>query len=204
MGSARKLQSEQPTYDFANSHGGLLRQKRAGRKRRPLSCNEAIHVVFKVNRGKLRSQTLRSPKSFSLIHEIVRRYSKRFLVKVERMSIQGDHIHALIRTHRRSLFHHFFRVVAGQIAQRFGIEGLFRPTSKEHPLALWKYRPFSRIVKGWRAYEIARAYVALNEMEAQGKIPYRKERLRGLNKKEWQLINRVLSKSLTDQRKQSG
>ncbi|MBC7371198.1 MAG: hypothetical protein H7326_06520, partial [Bdellovibrionaceae bacterium] len=46
-------------------------------------------------------------------------------MKVEQLSIQHDHIHLLVRTGRRSQYQHFFRVVAGQIAQRFEKEGLF-------------------------------------------------------------------------------
>lgn len=118
--------------------------------------------------------------------------------------MQADHIHLLIRTGRRSQFHHFFRVVAGQIAQRFEKEGCFTvvtdtPRSgkagrnerelearvKEKP---WKHRPFSRVVRGWRAYVIVRNYIQLNEMEILGRIPYRKERLRGLSLWDWEIL----------------
>jgi REP element-mobilizing transposase RayT len=115
-----------------------------------------------------------------------------FFVHVEQISIQGDHIHILIRTHRRSQFHYFFRVVAGQIAQVFEKEGLLmmtdtpgRPRTKR---SLWMYRPFSRVVRGWRAYWIVRDYIQLNEKEALGVIPYRKERLKGLSIGEWNLL----------------
>ena len=40
-------------------------------------------------------------------------------MKLEQISIQGDHIHCMVRTTRRSFFHHFFRVASGQIAQQF-------------------------------------------------------------------------------------
>ena len=50
----------------------------------------------------------------------------------------------------------------------------------------WKRRPFTRVVRGRTAYEIARNYVQLNEEEALGKVPYRKERLRGLSADEWE------------------
>jgi putative transposase len=115
-----------------------------------------------------------------------------FFVKVEQLSIQNDHIHILIRTHRRSHFHHFFRFVSGQIAQRFEKTGLLAVTdTPANPLkgtSLWKHRPFSRVVKGWKAFVTARNYVRLNEIEALGRIPYRKSRLRGLSAGEWRIL----------------
>ena len=56
------------------------------------------------------------------------------------------------------------------------------------PKGLWRHRPFSRVVRGWRAYKIVRNYIQLNEKEALGHIPYRKERLKGLSTSEWQTL----------------
>jgi REP element-mobilizing transposase RayT len=184
------------------NHGGTLRRQRAGRGQRPLSTKEPLHVVFKIERSRLKTQSLRSPKTYSLVLSVVRQYAKRFLVKVEQISIQGDHCHLLVRAPRRAKFHHFFRVVAGQIAQRLKLEELLvgqgpglrqravtdTPRSPRKSTGLWKYRPFSRVVRGWRAYKIVRDYIQLNEQEARGKIPSRKSRLRGLSSGEWQLL----------------
>jgi REP element-mobilizing transposase RayT len=176
---------------------------------------EPLHVVFKVNRPKLRHGTLRSPIGHALILRIVRKYASRFFVKVEQISIQGDHCHLLVRAPRRSKFHDFFRVVAGQIAQGFEREGLLTgkrtgtpgkrrtsgdlETSGEQGVTdtqtglrkgtgLWKYRPFTRVVRGWKAYQVVRSYIRLNEKEARGEIPYRKQRLRGLSSAEWEIL----------------
>lgn len=81
--------------------------------------------------------------------------------------------------------------MAGQIAQRFEQEGYLRVTdtpADEQGTGLWKHRPFTRVVKGWKAYRIVRNYIQLNEKEALGVIPYRKTRLRGLSMKDWQLL----------------
>lgn len=112
-------------------YGGQLRKQVRGRGQRPLSCKQALHAVFKIDRTRLRHRGLRVAPCFYLIHQVVRQYSKRFYVKVEKISIQGDHIHMVIRTTRRSHFHYFFRVVAGQIAQRFEHEGLLSGSLKK-------------------------------------------------------------------------
>jgi hypothetical protein len=49
-----------------------------------------------------------------------------------------------------------------------------------HTPKLWKYRPFTRVVRGFKAYKLVRDYIQLNEKEATGEIRYSKQRLRGL------------------------
>ncbi len=152
------------------SHGGELRKKKRGREARPLSSKEPLHAVFKVTQSQLRHKSLRAPQSFKLILEIIEKYAKHFAVKIEQQSVQKDHIHLLIRTSRRKHYHHFFRVVAGQIAQRFEKAGLLsgsqavgKPIQKMTDTPkLWKYRPFSRVVKGWKSYKTIRNYIQLN------------------------------------------
>ncbi len=178
---------------FKLSHGGELRKKKRGRGLRPLSTKEPLHTVFKVTQHHLRHKSLRAPESFKLVLEIMDKYAKYFAVKIEQISVQNDHIHLLIRTSRRKCYLNFFRVVAGQIAQRFEKTGLlamkanlnFRVTDTPK---LWKYRPFSRVVRGWKSYKVVRNYIQLNEKEALGVIKYQKKRLRGLSTSDWQLL----------------
>ncbi len=114
------------------SHGGSLRQLRAGRGARPLSTKASLHLVLKANRDRVRDG-LRVSRRFKLIHFLIQKYAVKFFIKVEQISIQNDHIHLLIRTSRRSLYQHFFRVLAGQIAQRFEKEGLLSVCKTQSP-----------------------------------------------------------------------
>lgn len=176
------------------SHGGALRKKHLGRGQRPLSTKEPIHVVFKIESLRLRHKSLRAPQNFKLVLKIVEKYAKHFVVKVEQLSVQHDHIHLLIRASQRSQFHHFFRVIAGQIAQSFEKEGLLLGVTDTPKTAfrasknIWKYRPFSRVVRGWKSYQTVRDYIQLNEKEVLGKIRYQKNRLRGLSSADWQIL----------------
>lgn len=165
------------------THGGRLRNLRAGRSYRPLSTKCAVHLVFKADKRKLR-KGLCSPVGFQLSQIIIRKYAKRFFIKIEQLAICGDHIHALIRISKRSLGQHFFRVVAGQISQEFEKLGLLVTGTRK----LWKHRPFTRVVLGAKAFFVAKSYVRLNEKEARGEMPYRKERLRGLKPEEWKKL----------------
>ena len=179
------------------SYGGTLRQKRNGRGARPLSTKDPLHLVLKARRQKIR-YGFRTPKRFLLIHQILEKYSRKFFVKVEQVSVQSDHLHLLVRTTRRSNYQSFFRVLAGQIAQRFEKEGLLsvdspvtgtrprsQPRSRAVDRGLWRHRPFTRIVRGLKGLQIVRNYIQLNEKEARNEIPYRKERLKGLSNAEW-------------------
>ena len=48
-------------------------------------------------------------------------------------------------------------------------------------LKFFDERPFTRIVRGLKAYKIAHDYVRLNQLEAAGAIPYQKTRLRNVS-----------------------
>ena len=216
------LKSIQRQFQLASNsraleHGGKHRKKRRGRGRRAISCKDSLHVVFKINRIVLKTQSLRTHQNFKLSHEIIQKYAARFFVKIEQISIQGDHIHCLVRTCRRSFFHHFFRVASGQIAQQFEktdklrhvIDERFKSVTDtpknalnnnanntinkqqntvKRKLKLWMYRPFSRVVRGYKSYKVVRNYIQLNEKEALGIIPYKKNRLRGLSLAEWEIL----------------
>jgi putative transposase len=225
VGKTQTAFSQQNLLQHRLSHGGSLRNVRLGRRKRPLSTRDPIHLSFKARR-QLIPGGFRTHRRFQLVHQIVQRYSLKFFVKVEQLSIQGDHWHLVVRTSRRSQFQNFLRVVAGQTAQRFLIEGLMntRVTStsdrtkakryqgvtdtlvrvtresrepSETKQKLWLQRPFTRVVKGFRAYRTLQAYVQLNEMEALGLIPYRKERLNGLTPEE----RERLESAVTDTRR---
>lgn len=179
-------------YNLNHSHGGSIRQLRKGRQFRPLSTRKPHHVVFKADKVALKLN-FRSPRTYKLIKRIINRYAKRFFIKVEQCSVNFDHIHLNIRVPRRAMSHHFLRVVAGQIAQEYQKANLVRevtdtPGKEKKFMKVWKFRPFTRVVHGWRAYLTVRNYIQLNEKEATGVIPYQKERLRGLSVNHWQQL----------------
>ncbi len=185
----RQLELEKVHWKHRWSHGGQLRQKRKGRGSRPLS-KDPVHLVLKASKDKIRGG-FRTPRRFKLIHLILERYSQKFYVKVEQVSVQGDHLHLNIRSGTRTNYQKFFRVFAGQIAQQFEKEGLLtmtHVTGTPKPKSLWRYRPFTRVVRGYKAYRALKNYIQLNEKEATGEIPYRSERLKGLSNSEWEML----------------
>lgn len=163
-------------------HGGTLRKSRAGRRARPLSSKDPLHLVFKCNIAAL-PQGLRTAVTYTLLHQLLRKYARKFFVKIEQFSIQRDHIHLLVRGSKRSQTQHFFRVFAGQAAQRI----LGTVTGTPAP-RLWKHRPWTRVILGFKPYVTVKNYIQLNELEARGEIKYSNSRLAGLRPEEWERL----------------
>ena len=166
------------------AHGGHLRQSRFGRGARPLSTKASIHLTLKVNQLAL-PRGLRHPKSQTLFKEVLRKYSKKFFVKIEMLAIEHNHVHLKIRLSKRSLGLHFLRVLPGQFSQR--VTDTPNGNRKGQP-KLWIGRPHTRVLVGLSGHLIVRNYVRLNQLEAEGKIQYRKDRLRGLRPNEVQKL----------------
>lgn len=162
----KQLEFERVNWKHRYCSGGVLRQKRRGRRERVLSSKEPIHLVMKSNYS-----ILRQTKNYSLILKLIQKYSKKFHVKIEQLTVQNNHIHLLLRIKKRSQHHSFLRVLAGQMAQNI--------KSK-----LWKQRPFTRVIKGYRAYRRCKDYIQLNEREAQKQILYQKHRTQGMTQEE--------------------
>ncbi len=165
-------------WKFRYCHGGTLRNSSKGRGARPLSTKDPIHLVFKINKSAV-PKGLRNPRNFNLINALLKKYARKFFVRIEQHSIQKDHIHILVRAGRRSALQSFFRVVAGQFAQV--LTDTF--TKRHEGEKVWKHRPFTRVVRGFKAYKISRDYIQLNELEVSGR-PYSKTRLRGLSEEQ--------------------
>lgn len=194
MGHSQQLNFTKTHWQFRYNHGGILRKKRRGRKARPLSTKAPIHLVLKTEIKSLR-RGLRSPLGFYLINHIIKKYARRFFVKVEQVSINHDHVHLLVRFSKRSFGQHFLRVVAGQIAQQFQKNGFLAAknvtdtqNTRAKTTKLWKYRPFTRVIQGWKPYLIVRNYIQLNIKEASGAIKFKPLRLKGLSSAEWEIL----------------
>ena len=203
-----------PNWQFRYNHGGTLRNKRRGRTARPLSTKAPIHLVFKTDIQCLR-RGLRSPLGFKIVNQTIQKYAQRFFVKVEQVSINNDHIHLLVRFSKRTHAQSFLRTVSGQIAQQFQKNGFMVTACKPESSRDEKVRvtdtlihqknagqkarahgerrripkrPFTRVIQGWKPYQIVRNYIQLNIKEAAGLILYKKDRLKGLSSSEWQIL----------------
>ncbi|MGE0631842.1 MAG: transposase [Pseudobdellovibrionaceae bacterium] len=174
-------------FSHSLSYGGVLRKKRKGRNARPLSPKDSIHLVLKGTLAK-KEWSFRLPKNHQIVSVLLNRHSKAYGIRIDQKAIQGDHIHLLLRVRNRSLYKRFIRSLSGQIAMLVTDARNATKSLKKEGLRFFKYRPFTRVVKGWKPYQTAKAYLKLNEQEALGNIPYRKQRLKDLEAHEWHFV----------------
>lgn len=148
----------------ALTHGGSLaigKRKSA----RPIHTGKSMHLV-------LRSNHAIGKRSF-LLHErrvrtLIQKQAKAFHVQVYALTLNTNHIHALIKTQTRQGFKSFLRTITGLIA-RYMMKG----TNLSH---FWTDKIYSRIVEWGRAFQTAKAYILQNELEAHSIIPYKKRK----------------------------
>lgn len=157
-----KQQTFQGLQRPKDTFGGMLLKNSHAKTKRPLDSKLPIHLV-------LRSElsALRLPKTFRGVNETVGNVCKKHGMKIYQYANVGNHLHILIKIPNVRRWPAFIRELTGRIAQQ--VQGI---TGQQKGLAkFWKQRPFTRIIRGWKkAYRIAKDYVMLNRLEAEGFI----------------------------------
>jgi REP element-mobilizing transposase RayT len=144
------------------AYGGALLKTRAGRAHgRPLSTRETMHLV-------LRSTKATGALSFRChsgrIEATLKKFSRRYGVKILSLANVGNHLHLQIKLSNRQLYKPFIRAVTAAIAM--AVTGASR--WKKMDGKFWDYRPFTRVVKSWRGYLTLKDYIHINRLEGAG------------------------------------
>ena len=186
-------------YSFFKSRpkffgGALLDGKR--KSFRPLSSKDSIHFVLRSQwaLGRDSFLVLRNKKA---IDSIIKRFAKKFGVRIYEQAINSNHIHLLLMITNRSLYRAFIKAVAGMIASHMMGQQSFQLFSKSRRVSVtgdgangskeskktsarqadksqgfWQFRPFSRVVNWGRDFKTCLKYLKQNVLEALGFIPY--------------------------------
>lgn len=118
---------------------------------RPLNCKNPIHLVLRSNARQFLRQQL-------FVEYYLRKFSKKFQVKIYEQATVSNHIHLIIKVSQKSQYIQFIRAVTGSLAKTLKIK--------------WACRPFTRVITWGRDLQAARKYVIQNTLEAFGLIPY--------------------------------
>ncbi|OQW53418.1 MAG: hypothetical protein A4S09_07400 [Proteobacteria bacterium SG_bin7] len=166
--------------------GQLLLGRR--KKQRPLSNNQALHIVLK-------SQWARGKNAFThkdnfaatkaLIHSIAKKYG----IRIYRIAIVSNHIHIILRAKRRWLYRSYICSITGQIAQhvmknqsfadffeKVRGEGVTKIQEQHKEQRFWLLRPFTRILLWGRDYKTCMNYLRQNILEALGFAAYKERK----------------------------
>lgn len=157
----RLKQLEFNTKDFnkpSDCFGGSLLKGNAKRAR-PLDSKLPILITLRATRG-----GMRTPKAFKKVNDAVYDTANKYGVKIYKYSNVGNHLHLLVKLSNLRLWAAFIRELTGKI-------GLLVKLLLNFEGKFWMFRPHTRIVRGWRkAFKIAKDYIELNILEAEGFI----------------------------------
>jgi putative transposase len=145
-----------------SAYGGELYKKRKGRLRgRPLDTRSTMHLV-------LRSSQARGTQSFwrhrPVVKALTTKFAQKYGVKVLSLANVGNHLHFHIQLGYRRTYPAFIRALTGSLAMAVTGTSRWKPGKTK----FWDYRPFTRIVKGYRAFLSLRDYIQINQLEGLG------------------------------------
>lgn len=155
--------------DEPKAYGGELRKRRKGRiGARPLSTKHSMHLVLRSSKAK-RDWSFRKGQNPARIENIVGKFSRKYGVQVLSGANVGNHLHFHIRLRNRYGYMSFIRAVTAAITMAVtGVSRHSRPAPSHERNRFWDYRPFTRVVVGFRALLRVKDYVRINQLEGQG------------------------------------
>ena len=177
MSRAPQLRFDDPLVKSELRFGGSLMKKAKFRRARPISSKDPMHLVLRSSKAK--GSHSFGHKNAGKVHKIITTHCKRYGVKLIEYSNNFNHLHLLVKFPSRALYLRFIRSLTGHLA--LAVSGASKLKSLKDIFGkkgFWDFRPFTRVVRSWRGYRIARDYVLLNQLESQDVLPERKGRLR--------------------------
>jgi len=100
------------------------------------------------------------------INEIITKFARRHHVRVISAANVGNHLHLHIQLLKRMTYKAFIRAITSAIAM--AITGVSRWSKRTNKIKFWDYRPFTRVIRGFRALLTVRDYIAINQLEGVG------------------------------------
>jgi hypothetical protein len=177
-----------------SAYGGELLKKRKGRARggRPLATRTSMHLVLRSTKA-VGEWSFKKKNNESRIETIITRFAIKYGIHIYSLANVGNHLHLHIRIGNRYTYRPFIRAITSAIAtavtgtnrwntmrQQFlrkqtnglGGRGVQDHHSQQQPhkkcIRFWDYRPFTRIVEGFRAFLNLRDYIQVNRLEGFG------------------------------------
>jgi putative transposase len=171
------------------SFGGELLKDKKNRTARPLSSRDPLHIVLKSSLAK--GEFSLGKHNAECVLDIVRKHCAKYGVKLYRFSNNYTHLHLLVKIGSRLVYQRFIRSLTASIAMAVtGAKKMKDLKSILGKKTFFDCRPFTRVVKSFKAFQTMIHYIILNQLEALGLIPKREGRLKDLTSLEWELIFR--------------
>ena len=142
-------------------HGGDLKhpQKRA----RPLSTRDSMHLVLRSTKAKGKMSFYRHKKQ---IDQILQKFAAKYHIQLKSYANAGNHIHLHLKLFKRQSYIKFIRAVTAAIMMK--VTGFCRDRPKPLDFQFWDQRPFTRLVRSYKAFQNLVDYIQINVFEAMG------------------------------------
>lgn len=145
-------------------YGGDLLKTRSGRRHgRPISVQRSMHLVLRSTRATGEKDFRRPPHKAS-IQKILKKFCRRYEVKVLRLATSGNHLHLHIKLGHRAGYKPFIRAITAAIAMAVAGTNRWNPAKEK----FWDRRPYTRLVIGLAAMLRLDRYIVMNQYEALG------------------------------------
>lgn len=152
----------------SKSYGGELLKTRKGRSQgRPLSTTKSIHMVLRSSKA-VGTMAFNHPRNANAVRQILAKFAKKYGVSFLSMANVGTHLHFHLKISHRPNYYRFIRAVTAAIAMH--VTGRNRWTAEDSKVKtkFWDYRPFTRIIEGYRALLNLKDYIQINQLEGFG------------------------------------
>jgi REP element-mobilizing transposase RayT len=139
-----------------------------------------MHLVLRSSKA-VEDMSFKAPHNRGAIEKIISRFSAKYGVRIISLANVGTHLHFHVKIAKRRGYLCFIRAVTAAIAMhvsgknRWTLKKLVEPArtgvrrrERQHRDKFWDYRPFTRIVDGFRAFLNLRDYIQINQLEGLG------------------------------------
>jgi REP element-mobilizing transposase RayT len=150
------------------AYGGSLLKTRKGRSSgRPLDTKNTMHLILKSSKA-VGEWSFRKSQNEKVIKVIIAKFAHRFGIKILSLANVGNHLHLQIKLSNRYTYTPFIKAITGAIAMAVTGKSKWNGSSSKMRLKFWDYRPYSRVVKSYRAFLTLRNYIQINQIEGYG------------------------------------
>jgi putative transposase len=147
-----------------DSYGGELLKTREGRMGpRPIATRDTMHFVLRSSKA-VGDWSFKKPKNERKIEQISTKFSTKYGIKIVSLANVGTHLHFQFKIVHRLTYKPFIRAITAAIAM--AVTGASRWNRLK--IKFWDYRPFSRVVRGYRAFLNLKDYIQINQLEGFG------------------------------------
>lgn len=145
------------------AYGGELLKTRAGRQGpRPIDTRNSMHLVLRSSLAK-GAWSFARPENYKKIRSILEKFSRKHGIKILSSANVGNHLHLHIQITNRYTYKPFIRAITAAIAM--AVTKISRWNKAKKKIKFWDYRPFTRVIVGFKALMTMKDYIKINQLE---------------------------------------